>query len=124
VFTSLTDKKIVDKKTERDTGNEYNMRLDVVGGAARSGQTRLGLKPCLPHGAHFGLFSQCAWLSSRPGEAKMLGMQIWIFKEFMSRTKGRAAMINSRCPGEHPLHHGEALGHHGEAPQCRDEPPW
>ncbi len=59
MFTSLIDKKILDKNTERDTGNGYNMRLDVVGGAARSGQTRLGLKPCLPPGAHLGLFSVC-----------------------------------------------------------------
>jgi hypothetical protein len=36
------------------------VRLIMVGGAARSGQTRLRLKPCLPPGAHFGIFSQCA----------------------------------------------------------------
>jgi hypothetical protein len=63
------------------------MRFCVVGGAARSGQTRLGLKPCLPPGAHFGLFSQFAWLSSQPGEAKMLGMQIWILKNLWAEPR-------------------------------------
>ncbi len=75
------------------------MRFIVIGGAARSGRTRLGLKSCLPPGAHLGLFSQCATLSSWPGEAKIFGNMIIGFLFNLRAGSSAGAMVGQGVVG-------------------------